>query len=121
MAKTYDPSHGTDRDFVRFLIGDTGTNMALTDEEIESIVERQTATGTARPYFAAAEAVVYLFAQMKSTRRGVVDKQISKLRLRYSEDVSAEGAVAKRAAELRTMGVKVQTRNQGTSYSFKIV
>ncbi len=104
MATTYDASLGSNKDWVRLLIGDNATPMVLTDEEIDGIIGEQTSTGKATKYFAAADALLIFYGTQKSGRRGVVDRQMGKLRLRFGEDVSAENAINKAAAELRTKG-----------------
>ncbi len=104
MATTYDPSLGANKDWVRLFIGDTVAPMVLTDEEIDGIIGEQTSTGKALKYFASADALLIFYGTQKAGRRGVVDRQMGKLRLRFGEDVSAENAINKAASELRTKG-----------------
>ncbi len=104
MATTYDASLGTNKDWVRLFIGDNSAPMVLTDEEIDGIVAEQTSTGKATKYFAAADALLVLYSIHKAGRKGVVDRQMGKLRLRFGEDISAENAFNKAAEKLRTKG-----------------
>lgn len=121
MATTYDASMGTNKDWVRLLIGDNGSTMTLADEEIDGIIDEQTATGDATKYFAAADAINILYGLHKAGRRGVVDRQISKLRLRFGEDVSAANAVAKAAADFRRKGAFLQAKSASNAYSFRML
>lgn len=121
MATTYDASLGTDKDWVRILIGDNGTTMTLTDAEIDGIVAEQTSTGQALKYFAAADALFVLYGIFKTKRGGVVDRQISKLRLRFGEDVSAANAVTRASSDLRIRGAYLQKKTAGKPYSLRLV
>ena len=121
MAKTYDASLGTNRDWVRFLVGDSVDTMALADEEIDGIIADQTSAGDAVKFFAAADAIEAMYALHKAGRKGVVDRQISKLRLRFGEDVSAANAVAKTAADFRRKGSFRQSKSVPKAYSFRML
>ena len=121
MATTYDASLGSDKDWVRFLIGDRTAPMTLTDEEIDGIVDEQTSTGQALKYFAAADALTFLYGIFRTGRKGVVDRQISKLRLRYGEDVSAINAVNRQAGEFRRKGVFLDYKATSRPYTLKML
>ena len=121
MAKSYDASLGTNRDWVRFLIGDNVATMALADEEIDAIIADETSAGDALKFFAAASAVEAMYALHKAGRKGVVDRQISKLRLRFGEDVSAANAVAKAAADFRVKGAFRQSKAVPKAYSLRML
>lgn len=102
MAATYEPNPAaaTDRDRVRFLIGDTDTSDAqIEDEEIEWLL-----TEEENVYLAAARALSGLHARWSSLGKGVIEKQTSRLRIRRGFDENASAAIAARIAELRKRG-----------------
>jgi hypothetical protein len=105
VSATYDPELPSNRDHVRFLIGDTDTAAALlSDEEIDAVITAETATGDALKYYAAARCLEALVTRWASAGHGVVEKQVSKLRVRRGLGESA-GAVLERAIrELRKRG-----------------
>lgn len=110
MAATYDTSLPADRDHVRFLIGDTDTSAALfQDAELDAVLEEETATGKALKYFAAARALGILQARWASAGKGVVEKQVSKLRIKRGVDQSSAEALDKRICELRERGAYLLT------------
>ena len=119
MATTFDTTLGTNKDWVRSLIGDNAAPMVLTDEEIDAIVAEQTSTGKAVKYFDAADALLTLYGIFKAGRRGVVDRQIGKLRLRFGEDISTENALHQQASEFRAKGSFYMARAAGNSFVFK--
>jgi hypothetical protein len=77
MTYTYDPRLPTDKDWVRFLVGDRNMEQAvLSDEEI-----RATLSIVSNVYCAAA-----LCAQTAVARTGgVVEKQVGDLTIKYSD------------------------------------
>ena len=110
MTATYDASHGTDRDWVRHLIGDTDTTSPkLQDETIDAILADEAITGQARKYLAAASALATLRAGWSSLGSGVIEKQVSSLRIKYGADESAVKALDMRIAELRNRGAYLST------------
>ncbi len=121
MATTYDASLGTNKDWVRLFIGDNSAPMVLTDEEIDGIVAEQTSTGKATKYFAAADALTILYGIFKADRKGVVDRQMGKLRLRFGEDISAENAFNKAAGQLRTKGSFYLARATKNTFVLKAI
>jgi hypothetical protein len=78
MAWTYDTSLSTDKDWVRFLIGDTNTNAQLVqDETIEAIL-----TAEMNVYMAAAEICEYIARGL--TRGGTVkDRKVGETKIGY--------------------------------------
>lgn len=111
MSATYDPSLPTDRDHVRFLIGDTNVaSPQLEDEEIDAVIDEETATGEALKYFAAASALAALHARWTAQGSGVVDRQVGALRIRRAADsTSANAAVMARISDLRARGAHLLT------------
>ena len=105
---SFDPSLGTDRDWVRLLVGDTDTaNEYLTDAEYDMVVTEQTAGGASRKYFAAALALPMLYAKWNAEGKGVVDKQMSKLRIRRGEEVSRAAAIRNQSDDFRREGARL--------------
>lgn len=100
---SYDPTLGTDRDWVRFLIGDRvvvpETAAKLTNEEIDAVVADE-----ANKFLAAARCLEALYAQWKAQGADVVEKQVGDLRIRRSDNQSAESAVAALISSLRQRG-----------------
>lgn len=94
MAATYDPTLPTDRDHVRFLIGDTNVSSAvLTDEEIAAVLGLETATGTALPFFAAARCLEAIRIRYATAGGGKLAKTVSKLSIQWGVDGSAAEAL----------------------------
>jgi hypothetical protein len=119
MSATYDSSLGTNRDWVRLLIGDTDTASAqLQDEEIDAILAEEPATGQALKYMAAARALGALHAGWSSQGAGVMEKQVSRLKIKYGVESGASKAVQAKIDELRARGAHLGT---STSRVFKVV
>lgn len=105
MAASYDSALPTNRDHVRFLIGDTDTSAPkLQDEEIDAVIEAETATGAALKYYAAARCLSVLYARWAGKGAGVMEKQVSKLRIKRGIDQSAGEALDALICELRERG-----------------
>ena len=105
MSATYDPELPSNRDHVRFLIGDTDTASALfQDEEITATLSEETATGDALKYYAAARLLGILRTKWASKGKGVAEKQVSKLRTRYGLGDDVDAGLAARESELRKRG-----------------
>ena len=121
MAKSYDSSLSTDKDWVRFLIGDTGSFLHMTDEEITGLLALQTAASPASRYFASSEAIMILYARWAAEGKGTVERQISKLRIRKSEGSSEARAVERRSDELKRRGAFLLTDAAAKAYSFRMV
>lgn len=110
MTATYTETHPTDKDHVRFLVGDTDTSAAkLTDEEITSVLDEQEVGGKAKKYFAAADCLDTLRTMWSSKGAGEVEKQVEDLRLKHGIDQSAAKALEQRISWLRTRGAKLAT------------
>ena len=119
MASTYDTSLGTEKDWVRLRIGDANSaNMYLTDEEIEATILDQTAAFPYRKYFAAAELLPDIYARWNVQGKGIVDKQMSKLRIRRGEEVSRAAAIGQQADALRREGAR---RMAVRPYAFRML
>lgn len=107
MPATYNPNLPTDRDWVRFLTGDTDVaGAALLDEEIDAVVAAEVArngAGEWTKYCAAAEALAAMAAGWASAGMSTdwVEKTVGKLSLRRAEGQSARDAVDARVRELR--------------------
>lgn len=102
MAATYTNTLPTNVDKVRFLIQDTDTTAALfQDEEITAALGMETATGEALPLFTAARLLDILRAKWAAKGKGIGEKQVSKLRIRYGNSADVDAALAAHAAELR--------------------
>ena len=95
MTATYDSALATDKDWVRFQIGDRGpTTFSLEDEEIFAILAEET-----NKYFAAAmcgEVIIGL-------GQGAVSKSVGALSISYNND-SPEAAYRSHLAYLRQRG-----------------
>ena len=89
MSATFDPALGDDVSWVRLLIGDTDVTAAqLQDETIEALLTEALAHGAsaqAAKYCAAAQAGEVAAARWQALGKSVVERQVSKLRIRYSE------------------------------------
>lgn len=105
MSATYDTTLATDRDHVRFLIGDTVvTNAKLSDEEIDAVLDLETATGEALPYFAAARCLEALRSRWLGAGAGVLEKSVGELTLRYGGDQSSAATLETAIKDLRKRG-----------------
>lgn len=112
MSFTYDNSLSTDKDWVRFLAGDTvEASAALSDEEIAALLAEETATGAAKKYFTAASALGSLMRRWASAGGGLIEKEVSRLKLRFGIEQSAAAALEARIRELREEGAYRQTRS----------
>jgi hypothetical protein len=101
LTTTYDSSLSTNRDWVRFLIGDTdSSDYQLQDEEIDAILVEQS-----NKYLAAARALSGLQGRWAGVGRGVAEKQVGRLRKRWGGvEGSNAVAISDRIAELRQLG-----------------
>lgn len=100
MSATYDPTLPTDRDWVRFLIGDTDTSAAeISDEEINALL-----ADSAYPnrYLAAAAA-----GDLMGTRAGgILSKSLAELSITYGSDSGI--SFADYVGRLRAKGADVE-------------
>ncbi len=105
MSFSYDPSLGTDKDWIRFRLNDTVEASAkLQDEEIEAINAEE-----ANKHIAAADCLEALMVRWMSAGEGVMEKQVSKLRIKFGSETSAADALQNRIDELRKRGRFLQT------------
>jgi hypothetical protein len=117
LAATYTSTLPTNKDHIRWLVGDTDvTDAQLSDEEITAVLTEQTATGSALKYYAAAACLGAIRSKLAGKGRGVVEKQVSKLRIRYGQGDSVDGAFESRIKELRREGAR---RLSPAPYAFK--
>lgn len=104
MSTTYNPALPSDRDYVRFLCGDTSAPFQLQDEEIDAILQQETATSPSIRYFAAARVLGLLLTRWQSSGRGVTHKQVGRLGISKGGDSAADKALTDRIRDLRIRG-----------------
>lgn len=105
MTATYDTTLPTNKDHVRFLIGDTDiTNPRLSDEEILAVISEQTASGKSLKYFASAACLSALLSKWSSAGEGELEREVDDFRIRRGIDQSAYQAVQMRIKQLREQG-----------------
>lgn len=92
----YDPALGSDRDWVRFFVGDRGPTFRLDDREIDALLAEEP-----NKYLAAARAGRILTLRAG----GLVEKQVGDLRLRY--DGTAESAYGSHLNDLWLEGCRL--------------
>lgn len=114
MSATYDSSLSTDTDWVRFLIGDydqnaeTVTSPFFSNEEIAAVITEEGGSGDHVKYYAAATCLAALYTRWAGKGKGIMEKQVSRLRIKYGADSSAAAALQARIRELREKGAYVQ-------------
>lgn len=105
MSATYDPALPTDKDWVRFLIGDTTVTMTLSDEEIGALLAEPEYPNK---WLAAAAAGRRILAKGK----GVISKSVAELSLsRAGGTGSAYGDLVK---SLQEQGAKFEAAKSVT-------
>jgi hypothetical protein len=110
MAATYDPTLGSNLDWVRFLTGDTVTTTArLTDEEIDGILAEEAANGASGPslkYFAAARALDSTLARNAgdANNDGLARKVVEDLELQWGVNGQAGEIIKGKIREYRQRG-----------------
>jgi hypothetical protein len=110
VTATYDPLLSTDKDLVRFLIGDRDANSAtLQDEEIDACLQQ--------------EANVYLAAAMAAGRimtkgGAAVSKSVGNLSISYGGN--AGSAYGDHVQKLREKGADLLLKESGSS-TFRIL
>lgn len=113
MSATYDPTLPTDKDHVRFLIGDTDTTSPqFQDEEILAVIADGTATGKAVKYFAAATMLSVLVTVSVSSGHGVMDIRLSSLAINLGMAQAGIDAIQTRIKYLQSMGAYYQAGQQ---------
>jgi hypothetical protein len=109
MSATYNPTLVTELDYVRFLIGDTSTPFLLQDEEIQALITELGPYTQARKYLAAADALSLLYVRWSLAGKGVVEKSVGKLRIKFGAESSAGEALNARIKELRETAARLLT------------
>lgn len=120
MSTSYDRTLPDDRNHVRFLVQDTSSPWYFQDEEIDAVLEDQTATGAARKYYAAAR-LLSIQASALATARGagsVREKRVGKLTLIWGVDRDTLDAINERIAELKRTGGQLLARS---SKQFRVI
>lgn len=105
MAGTYsgDPA-SSEHDWVRFTIQDTEDPFEFQDPEVDAVLAEQTASGQGKKYLAAADLLGVLLTKWGSVGSGVLEKQVSRLRLKRGVDSGAKEAVQHQMDQLRARG-----------------
>lgn len=104
----------SNKDLVRFLVGDTNTASAkLTDEEIDALLVIHT-----NPYCAAAAALSHLMTKYASSAQGLRRKEVDDLTVEWHDGQTFEEAFRKRINELKVECIK-QTATDTNPYLFK--
>ena len=114
MAATYNPSLASDKDWVRFFIGDRGVDdvestFVLSDEEINAVLGEEK-----NKYLAAARCGDVILSQ----GRGVVSKSVGNLSLSYGD--SPESAYRGHLKTLREKGCELLLKTSG-SHVFRMM
>ena len=105
MTFIYENTLPTDKDHVRFLIGDTDSaNQLLQDEEIAAAIADETATGEALKYYAAARCLSVLLTQWASKGQGLIEEKVDDLQVKRGVAQSGAQALQARIGELRQRG-----------------
>ena len=106
----YNDSLATNRDWVRFLIGDTTCTEKLSDQEIDALLVEEP-----NKYCAAAAALGYLLTKYAALGEGVLRKTVDELTVEYGGQgtPSPFDAIRLRISELRTRCGRVQNNAAG--------
>ena len=123
MAATYDPTSvwaTVPKDHVRHLINDIAAPFQFQDEEILSQLTQETASGTAKDYYAAASLLDTLMLKWLSKGRGVSEKEVDDLKLKFGlgERGTAAEAIMAQIIRLRSEGAR---RLQPAPYVFRVL
>ena len=117
MSATYDPALPTDKDHVRFLIGDTAVSVAkLSDEEIAAVISDQLVSGQALKYAAAADCLSSLVGRWASLGAGIKTKMLHQLSRTWGVDESSKTALEDRICWLRERAARISTRGVGSFF-----
>lgn len=115
MSATYDPALSTDKDWVRFQVGDRGIagdplSFILADEEINAILSEEQ-----NKYLAAAR----IGEIIMSHGHGAVSKTVGNLSISYGND-SPESAFRHHLNRLRAKGCELLLKQSG-SHIFRVL
>lgn len=106
----YDDSLPTDKDWVRFLIGDTASDEKLADGEINAVIVEN----SGNKYCAAAEALSTLLVKYGAAGEGVLRKTVDELSVEYGTQGGPFDAIRERISWLkRKCAQKLDTGNRG--------
>lgn len=105
---TYDAALGSNKDWVRWLIGETDTDASvIADEEILAVLTEETATGQALKYYAAARCLAVLKNRWAKSGDGIVSKRVGDLSRQFGIDAQAGTSVDSLIAEYRKRGARL--------------
>lgn len=105
MSASYDSTLATGKDWVRFLTRDTDTTDAsISDEEIEAVLDMQTASAPASYYFAAAEVLSLRLAEQAMVGEGKQRKMVEHLQIEWGMESNVVEAIDKHICWLRERG-----------------
>lgn len=113
MHATYDPGLPTNKDWVRFLVGDKMVASArFEDAEIEALLAAEASNGqsggqSSQVYLAAARAIEILYATWQTSTGGIIETQIGGLRLKRGDGESSSKAVAALVKNFRAKGAEL--------------
>ena len=107
MSFNYSADLSTNRDWVRFLIGDTVESKArLQDAEIDALLVEE----SENKYLAAARALELVLSQWILKGEGISSKSVDGLSISYSQAGGGETALRARIKELRERGARLSTQ-----------
>lgn len=105
MTATYDPGLPSELDWIRLTISDNVVSAPkFQDEEINAVLQEQTATGTARKYYAAAQLLSDLIIRFGSAGNGVLSKKVGESSTTFGQDEDMLKAMRDRVSSLRKEG-----------------
>lgn len=109
MSATYDSSLSTNKDWVRFLTGDTdvSSNPLLSDEEIGAVLSEEEATGDATKYYAAATCLRAIRSRLSHAGDGKLSKSVGDLSITWGLDGTAQQMIEERIRQLETRGAEL--------------
>ena len=127
---TYDETHPVDRDWVRFLVGDTDITPAgtppvqpaeLSDEQIQAVIDEQTALGDAIKYYASADCLSALVTMWMSAGKGREEEQVKHVKIKYGLGRGGDLAAAVQARIRQLRGLGRHHSPTSTPYFFRVV
>jgi hypothetical protein len=112
---SFEPALPTDRDYVRFLVGDTDPdNAQLDDDTIDALLVRH----SGRTFCAAADAGEAIAARWSAKTEGVIEKQVARLRIKRAEGSSLQAGYMD---YLRTLRTRCADARLSTTPFFKVL